>query len=494
MRALSPARGVPLVAAARQQRFHISLRYFVALVAALSLIQAAIGGDIVLIICCLISICAGLIPIWLFGIQSTIGVFFAILVFFFPVSALLIKTCLLQPIQSNLFAPDLSFQVMATGMVAAGAAAAVLYQCKRLLNYKPLFKPLSGSALTMLCFISAPVAILGMIGSQLPGGLGRASALTGGMIFLSLVAATQLALIRSNGRSGLSTLSVPLLLFCIFVSLASGSKQAAFATAICYFLPVYLYRGALKRSELLLVFVGTFALLFLISPAINISRGIRDSASSWELIQRTFATMADLWTGDLRGLADITNYNFDDNAYYIRYVSDTTTAIDRFVLVSYIDGLLRFASDRFLGYSALLNSLSGSIIPNLLDPGQKEVASSGDIFLQYLGVFDEASTSQITLPVFGEGYFIDGYLGVFIVAFLSFLLIGAALVFVFGDVRSNAFAMWWVGLNGFVMAAASATSLAFFAIRVLPLYIILYLVSARLPKKRRQIGKYDIRS
>jgi hypothetical protein len=425
-----------------------------------------------------------LIPVWLFGIQSSIGLFYAILTFLYPFSALFLKTSLLQPIQSNLFAPELSFRVMTIGMAAASAAAVALHLCKRRLNSKPLFKPLSAEALTMLCYISVPVAILGLIGRELPGGVGRISALTGGMIFLSTIAAIYLALIRSNGRNSLSPLSILLLISLVIISFGAGAKQGVFATAISYFLSVFLYRNKLKQSQIILIFFGSIILLFIVAPAINIARDIRDYASPLALIDRTYSIMAQLFTGDYTPLADITNFDFDDNTYYIRYISDTTSALDRFAFVSYIDAVLRFASDQFLGYGPLLDSLSNSLIPNLFNPGQKELASNGDLILRYFGVFDADFNAQITLPVFGEGYLSDGDLGIVVVTFPSFLLLGAALVFIFGDLRDNVFGIWWISLNSFVFAGAGASSLAFFVIRILPIYIILYFIVIRLTKSR----------
>jgi hypothetical protein len=460
-------------------------QYCTVLICSLCAIQVAIGGDLFLITCAVISIGVGLVPVFLFGMKSTIGIFFSLLTFFFPGSALLIKSCLLQPIQSNLFAPELSFMVMTEGMVAATGAAIVLFICSnKILNIGPVFKELSPAALELLCYTTAIVGILGIIGRESSGGIGRLAALTAGMIFLSPIAATQLALKRSDGRRSFSPLSLALLIFCFILSLTTGTKQGAFATVFCYFFPVYLYRGKFKMSNIFLLSLGIIVLILFVSPAINIARSIREYASPLELMERTLAAMVDLYVDNFTAVAtDLVTYNRGDNAYYIGYISETTSAIDRFVFVSYIDALLRFSSERFVGYSVLFNFLIENIVPNITDPGQKDLMSNGDFMLQYFGVYADDIATMITLPVFGEGYLIDGHFGVFVVTFLSFLLIGGAMVFVFGNVSGNPFAMWFIALNSFVIAGAGSTGLAFFVIRIVPVYMILNFLIGKLVRK-----------
>lgn len=477
-------RGLPMPAANRRLQINLSYRSLaIGVVVVLCLGQAVLGGDLLIIGYCVMAICFGLIPIWLFGINSSIGMFFALLLFFFPVSALLVKTCLLQTIQSGLFVPDLTFEVMVTGMAAASAATALLYFCKQQLRAKPLFQPLSPAALRMLILINTPVAVFGIFGYSLPGALGRIAALTGGLIFLSLAAATQLALIRSKGARGLSLESGLFLVFCVFYALAVNSKQGFFATGSCYLMTVYLYRNRIDRFDLLLISLGSVILFFVVAPAINVAREIREDASAFELIERTISVTTQLLTGNSEELTKITNYDFGDDNYYTRYVSDTTSAIDRFVFVSYLDSMLRFTSDKFMGYAATLNYLVEAIMPNLFDPGQKAVASAGDKALQYYGIFSDDLIAQITLPVFGEGYVVDGFVGVIILTFMLFLVEGASLIFILGDLRGNVFAQWWIALNGFVIAGTSVSGALFQVFRITPIYIILYLLAKTLSTK-----------
>jgi len=473
-------RGVGVPLSRKRHAVHLSFAQIaLGVLVSLCLIQVAIGGDIRLVACCLVAIGAAAIPIRLYGIQSTIGVFFALLIFFYPFNPLLIKTFLLQPIQSNLFVSDLSFYVMTAGMISASAAAIVIYLAKTYFRTKPLFSPLTPAALQLLCAITIMIALFGILGRSLPGGFGRAAALTGGMIYLSLIAATQLALIQSQGRRSLSPLSLSLLIFCVVLALAGGSKQGVFAVAVCYFMTVYFYRGRLERKEIVLAVLGVVFLLVIAAPAINIARGERDTISSLELISRIFSAMIELWTGNSDSLKELSNYDFRETAYYSRYLSDSVNPFDRFVFVVYIDSLLRFVSETFMGYADLLNTVKESVIPNLLDPGQKEVASSGDRALQFFGIYGDDQTAQITLPVFADGYLADGFTGVVIVTFVSYLVLAAAMVFVFGSVSGNVFAIWWLALNGFVVTSAGATGLAFGIFRVLPLYVIIYLLAKR---------------
>lgn len=469
-----------------QSRYAVRLSFVqigLGVLAALCLIQAAIGGDVLIIACCLAAIGAGAVPIKLFGIQSTIGVFFALLIFFYPFNPLLLKTFLLQPIQSNLFVSELSFFVMTIGVISASAAAVVIYFCKALLKAKPLFSPLTPAALELLCVTTIVIGVLGILGRSLPGGFGRVAALTGGMIYLSLVASIQLALMRSQGRRSFSPLSICLLALCVVLALASGSKQGVFAVAVCYFMTVYFYRGRFERKEILFALLGVVFLLVVAAPAINIARGERDTISSMELISRIFAAMVELWSGNSEILKELSDYDFRETAYYSRYLSDSVNPFDRFVFVVYIDSLLRFVNDTFMGYADLLGHVKESVIPNLLDPGQKEGGSGGDRALQFFGIYGDDETAQITLPVFADGYLAGGLAGVAIVTFAAYLFLAASMVFVFGAVPGNAFAIWWLALNGFVVTSAGASGIAFGIFRVLPVYVGIYLFAQRFSRR-----------
>jgi hypothetical protein len=246
---------------------------------------------------------------------------------------------------------------------------------------------------------------------------------------------------------------------------------------------VFLYQKRIDRFDLLLVSLGSVFLFFVVAPAINIAREIREDASAFELIERTISVATQILTGNFEGLTKITNYDFGDDNYYTRYVTDTTSAIDRFVFVSYLDSMLRFTSDKFMGYATMLNYLVGSIIPNLFDPGQKVVGSEGDKALQFYGIFSDDLFAQITLPVFAEGYVVDGFVGVIILTITLFLVVGAFLVFILGDLGGNVFAQWWIAVNGFVIAGTSVSGSLFQVIRISPIYIILYFFAKTLSTK-----------
>lgn len=118
----------------------------------LSLVQLMLGADPVILLLCIATEAVCLAPILLYGLERTVGVLLLYVWLTFSFSSLAAKTVLLQPIESNLFNPFLTFTAQLAGACCISIAAFISYNIK-FLHKNSITPVLDPKILSILGFI-----------------------------------------------------------------------------------------------------------------------------------------------------------------------------------------------------------------------------------------------------------------------------------------------------------------------------------------------------
>jgi hypothetical protein len=466
------ADGMVSVQTRRRRPYRIGL---VVIAGAMWIVQSVLGGSQEILALCMASILVGAIAVWMCGIWSSIGMLLATLIAFFPVSALVMKSMMLEPIQDGLFRPETSFQIMCIGMVSASVAAILVNALgPGRGNNISVSGPLTQRSLRLLATLSTMLGLFGFVGHGLPGGWGRAASLLGNFLFLVPICMTQIVLDGTDGRRSMSFASAMSIVAVALISIGNNSKHGAIVPLLGYFLTCASYRSRLTKIQIVSAVVGAVFLLAVVAPAINIVRNLRDEVGFFTLLARTGDVTSSILSGNTEALDE--QDPGDRVGYTNNYISSRSAGFDRLAFVSYIDAIIRFVGSYTVGYGPFIDEVWHDLIPNLSDPGRKEIGSNGDWVLRDFGVFPEDDSAQITLPLFGEGYVADGLVGVAVWSFSGFLIVSLELVFVFGGLRRNVLSLFLISMQGFLFASSGMSSLMFFVFRIAPLFVAVYVV------------------
>ncbi len=479
-------------AASRANRRGVRGIMLTTVVAATWIFQSALGGSQEILALCMVSILVGAIVVRMCGVWSSLGMLLMTLILFFPVSALVMKSVMLEPIQEGLFVPETSFRIMCIGMVSASVAAGLV----NILGpgrdgNMPFIGPLNQRSLRLFAVLSATFGAFGFLGHDLSGGWGRSAAILSDFLFLVPICLTQMVLERTKGRRSMSLASAVSIGAIVLISIGSNTKQGAIVPIFGYFLTCASFRLRLGRVQTVSAIAAAIFLLAIVAPAINVVRNERADDSFLELLLRTGDTITSILSGSTEAAADTDPDN--QIGYSNNYISNRSAGFDRLAFVSYIDATVRFVGSYAIGYAPFMNEAVRKIIPNLFDPGQKGSGSDGDWVLQELGVFAADFAPEITLPLFGEGYVADGFLGVAIWSFCGFGVVSLTLVFVFGSLHRNVLSIFLISMHGFLFCSSGMASLLFFTVRMVPLFVAVYAVCRILGGgKPRAYSKYAL--
>lgn len=399
----------------------------------LALCQLLLGGDPLIILLCLMSEAVCLVPVYLYGLGRTVGILYLGVWLAFSFSALLAKTILLQPIDSNLFNPLLTFCVTLAGSLAFTIAAVAAYYVKPLRNnVMPVIRDPN-----ILSIVAKILFFLGTTVFVLHIGTDRNSTLSNILIQIApfssfgLVCQMSADAVRSRGRRVFTTTSLLMFFALVYVGLSSNSKTGVLTAGLAYILVIFAFRIRLKWPVLIGGFLALAFCSEFLFPAIHIVRADRDRLNPFEISLETIGTVADLLTGDKDTVArrdalsqDSTGGNAD--LYRNVYFGSSQVWLDRFTNTGFIDAVARRVDfgGPFLGADSVLNQ-TFDFLPRQLDPAKTILfrTSGGDRVTEAYGLTYRDTFDAPTVPLAIELFSAGGFGMIFAV--------GAPLIFTF---------------------------------------------------------------
>jgi len=337
------------------QRLGVTAAIYASLMIGLFLFQLGLGANISLDVSFLV---ISLMPIAVIdrnNIWPADILYFSLSAYFGGMS-LLFKTALLQPLQQNLFAPDMSalYQIIAFASITLALVLCRLarrYPSKTRAFVAQTFKKpqfVRWFARIFFGFGFLTQALAAALHPQLQNGVMSQSEGFGGFgsfyFFMVFGLAAQVYVsIRDKNSSLERMILTSMFVGCLIISLISNVKKPLFDAVTVGLLSIYAFKIRIKLSQVAMVIGALVFMEVIVSPLIHI---VRYEATAKSPIERINATMEvlreyDYDFGKLGALTDteaqtMHTYRADQSYYY-----PSTANIDRFSLILPTDQVVR---------------------------------------------------------------------------------------------------------------------------------------------------------
>lgn len=362
-------------------------------------------------------------------------------VFFYAVLTVILGLCykavLGEPADSHLLVPLLTMQVFLGGITAMLVAVIV---SRRLTSKRPLLGQMVTDAniqnATVGCMVTGLLltVILMFIPRQsgsILSSLAQINRFLPMAIFLGV-----LHQIRKSG--GTSSVNVPVLIsgVAMFVAgLLSFSKEGIFTPVVCWLLAVGSQRYKLKLYQVVGIVVVTIFIVQYLVPYSQYGRNFRSETGSQietAAIAMSFLTNLD----DVRKKSaqnDAENFVDAGQAFY----DSPQGLFDRLQMVSVDDALIEVTERKgTFGYSPIFAGFA-NIIPHFFWP-DKPVLAYGNFYAHQVGgLADDDLTTGISFTPSGEGYHIDRWVGVLVLAPVLWIMLFTLFDSLCGTVRET---------------------------------------------------------
>ena len=370
-------------------------------------------------------------------------------VFFYAVLAVILGLCwkaiLGEPADSHLLLPLLTMQVFLGGITAMLGA---VFISRRLTAKRPLLGRMVTDAniqnATVGCMVTGLALTLALM--FLPRQNGSIlSSLSQINRFLPM--AIILGVIHQIRRSGgTSSINLPVLISgtAIFVEgLTSFSKEGMFTPFVCWLIAVGSQRYKIKLYQVVgLIAVAIFMTQYLV-PYSQYGKNFKSqTGDTAENIKTAMSFLPNL--GDIRKKSAV---GAADDAEIVQgYYNSPQGLMDRLQMIS-IDDLLIDLTERSgtFGYAPIYSGFA-NIVPRVFWPN-KPIIGYGNLYAHQLGgVADDDTTTGISFSPSGEGYHIDRWIGVLIVAPVLWIMLFTLFDSLCGTVRETPWGLLVIAL------------------------------------------------
>lgn len=444
----------------------------------LSLFQLMLGADPVILMLCLVTEAVCLAPVLIYGLDRTIGIFYLILWFAYSFSSLLIKTVILQPIDSNLFNPLLTFMIQLAGGVCFSTAAIIAYFFKPL--HRNTLKPISNagtlSVIGLLFYFIGAAGFFIQSYSAKHSLIGNIGILINPLIGYGIVCEISATIIRTKKSATFSITSILMLSGLLILGILGNTKSGVMLPGVIYLFCLGSFKARLRWQTIVMAAAALVIFSELLFPAIHIARGARERADPVEMAGLTLQAAAGLMTGDSQTLAERDALDVEReasaDAYRNVYFGSQQVWLDRFTNTGFIDAVARRLSfdGPFLGLNAVVWQSLTSVLPRQLNPNKYTSIrfESGDSVLHAYGLKNGDQGGAATVPLPAELFAADGFWAIFVVGLPLITIIVFEINFLVFDYSENPWAICFLIFYGMQFYAAAHDVLLFMAVRQIP--------------------------
>lgn len=450
----------------------------------LALVQLLLGASPVILLLCLATEAVTFVPISIYGLRRTVGILYIGIWLSFSFGALLGKTILLQPINSNLFNPLLTFCIALAGGLAFAIPSSTAFFIKPL--QRNALAPLHNPA--MLSILAAMLATIGaaafVITSLTPT---QSIYHTVSVQFIqyfiySIICEMASTILRSDRKRIISNFGIFLCLILFAFGVAGNSKSIILSIGAAYVL-CHIAFGV--RPNWKVILSGLLALAFLsefLFPAIHITRVYRGRLDPVEMAGSTVQTVGNLLIGDKETLAqkDLLGthvFTLNNDLYRNVYFGSQQVWLDRFTNIGVIDAVARRVDfdGPFLGPNFVLGQTL-EFLPRQFNPGKETTfkTSGGDRITAAYGLANQNVVTYQTVPLPIQLYCASGFVFIFIIGIPLILIYILWINFICFNFTDN---VWSVGLlvaNGFIFYESTYEMLVFATARSFPTDLIIF--------------------
>lgn len=380
----------------------------------LGLLHVGLGASPFTVLLAVAAAFLSLIPSYVFGWRDMPSLFVAIAGVRYVGSALIWKVFDWAPLDSGLYSPEKSFQVIFIGMMAMVGA---VFLSHALWRRRPIFtehySPNGYRTLIVIGLIFA-AAYMAIFSSKTEILGGFMIILRHGLILFPLA---WIGYSWATRRKIFTKSSITVLSALAFTALAYNSRETAGYAVLVVLIFIVCHRIKLQVLPTLTVAITIAFFAIIVAPAISDARVFKRTADTTEMISLTIEQIGKRLSGN------VTDPWFNPNsAYQLHYLKHSNNFTDRFVTVQELDFIVAQAennnpigTDRF--YRGLLEQL-----PSIFISDKSVVTNPGYAFRMYRITPNEHET-YIEVTPFGDAYSFGGLNFVFWSNLLGFLLV-----------------------------------------------------------------------
>ncbi len=403
------------------------------------------------------------------------------------VVASFIKIALLQSLDENLIVPELTESIVLTyfaALVGAFFVTRALPLPRTREKPEPNVKTLEYLTIISAVLMMLPLASPSDADINSTGPVNILGVATRGFAPVAMVSAITCALKKSDGRKIFDAGSITVLALSILLGLAGNSREGVLAPLLAVAItPIFQgYRFSAKMiggALASLVFVS-----FFVSPALLLVRNDRTFLSFPERIEKTAETIGLLMIRDPATIG-ATERPLDEFRYTVwgRYFGQPVPFADRIGLIQTTDALAAASyGGNYVDIEGSFQEIVAGLFPNFVldwfDIHIERTRTTGDKVTSSLGLTDATAASFLAIPLDAEAYAAGGIWSVAIQSFLSYMLIFYINRLAVGRrLTHEVLPIALLLLAYHICSEGDATSLLYFALRVLPQFIVsFYLV------------------
>jgi hypothetical protein len=362
----------------------------------------------------------------LFSVPTLLAVLY---IFNNVIFAFFLKTLLLQPLSSNLFAPVSSY--LAT-LVACIALFCAIHIAKIINVGRPFFQPIRDlRLLKWLSIYAFGVGATSWVLNQLflidrrsdlydPKKSFGGFAIFDDFMYLSIAAATAYVLISSKKKKSLNIYNVLLLVLTSIMALIDSRKIVIGLAYLSYMMTCIFFRAEFTKKQMAAI-VGFFLFAyFVFTPIAHVNRKVLWYVPFDQKIEYIMNHIHEIISPQtiVEYYHDISERNYNNYEYFGRKMS----FVDRFAAIQINDELIGSVDATGLSRSKFYLTDYQLILPKVLYP-KKETIDIGDKLrweynLKRLGII-----SYSTAPLICNGYSVGKNLGVFLLCLYFFCLL-----------------------------------------------------------------------
>ena len=288
---------------------------------------------------------------------------------------------------------------------------------------------------TVGCLIAG--IVLFVIGPLLPGGNGSfISAINQINRFFPM--AIILGVIHTIRRSGgTRSISLPILLaagFSISIGILGFSKEGMLTPFLCWIVAAASQRYKVSRTQIVCSVLATVFIFQYLVPYAQYGRSYRTESGAGNL-DISISLLSNLGYVREQYLEDAAN-TYDESSGY-GYYNDPQGFFDRLQMISIDDALIEHTRQfGAFGLYPLIASFE-NLVPHIIWKDKPNVFF-GNVFAHEIGMLsEEDTTTGISFSPVADAYHMEGWLGVFVVAPLMWLLLFTVFDSLCGDVRKS---------------------------------------------------------
>ncbi len=415
-------------------------------------IQLAFGANPFIVLTALLSVTISVIVLLNGGYRDSLSIVGFFFVFNTVTFAMVLKTALLQPLESNLFQPTTSFIIVLLGAIELLLA---LYIVKLTPVGRPLFKPTQNldflKYLAIICFVfgiffwllnqkflinrrdiyySEDVSF-GGFASMVP------------IFYMSIIAATAHVILSTKGKKSINIWIIVLLGVGILIGIVESRKLELGYTFLSYYLASFYFRRYFTKSQIITFVVFVLFAFFVFGPIVHTFR-----TQLWFLsFDKRIEFLRDNWREVLQP-SQLENYlnkllSTQRTSYEYAYFGNSLFFIDRFATVQHTDLIVDSVEDQHtLGASVIVDGYE-KLLPGILYP-QKSTISQADQITWELGLRRYGVIGFPTVPLLGHAYAGLGWIGVLFIPLYIFILLFLILKKIGSNLYQNVYAIFFL--------------------------------------------------